>query len=291
MNFMNQLVYSTCYPVHWLTQYLRGVKFNCIFCKQNSNSSRSVEHIIPESLGNTKQILSRGIVCDTCNNYFARKVEKPFLDSPSIVALRFHQAVPNKRGLVPPLTGVISPGIPAVAHLHLEGPVIASLAVESEAFAQLLTQKKGTLIFPMGGKAPADAPVSRFLAKAALEAMAQRLLEHPEGLKLLVEDTQLDPLRHHARRGDTREWSYHSRRIYDMNKRWSDETEADFQVVHEYDFLHTDVGEMYFVLALFGLELTINLGGPHIDGYLAWLKQHDNASPLYMGKNGGVFPI
>jgi len=47
----------------------------------------------------------------------------------------------------------------------------------------------------------------------------------------------------------------------------------------------TDRHEMYFVLALFGEELTINMGGPHLDGYHEWLKQNDGASPLYHGKN------
>lgn len=44
----------------------------CIFCKDSSDNSTSVEHIIPESLGN-KDILPKGIVCDSCNNYFAVK--------------------------------------------------------------------------------------------------------------------------------------------------------------------------------------------------------------------------
>jgi hypothetical protein len=53
----------------------------CIFCKNDSSNSKSVEHIIPESLGNTTRTLPKGVVCDTCNNYFARKVEKPFLEA------------------------------------------------------------------------------------------------------------------------------------------------------------------------------------------------------------------
>lgn len=40
---------------------------HCIFCN-GSGSFSSVEHIIPESLGNDLVILSKGWVCDTCNN-------------------------------------------------------------------------------------------------------------------------------------------------------------------------------------------------------------------------------
>jgi hypothetical protein len=55
---------------------------NCIFCKEVSDTSFSVEHIIPESLGNKSHILENGIVCDKCNNYFARKIEKEVLELP-----------------------------------------------------------------------------------------------------------------------------------------------------------------------------------------------------------------
>ncbi|MBO5921575.1 MAG: hypothetical protein J6Q48_04230, partial [Bacteroidaceae bacterium] len=45
----------------------------CIFCKQESTNAKSVEHIIPETLGNKTFVLPLGMVCDQCNNYFSRK--------------------------------------------------------------------------------------------------------------------------------------------------------------------------------------------------------------------------
>lgn len=41
--------------------------FKCIFCSENGPFS-SVEHIIPESLGNDLVVLGKGWVCDNCNN-------------------------------------------------------------------------------------------------------------------------------------------------------------------------------------------------------------------------------
>ena len=73
----------------------------CIFCKQDSAASVSVEHIVPESLGNTDHVLPIGVVCDQCNQYFARKVERQLLDSPMFRLLRSDMAVPNKRGRIP----------------------------------------------------------------------------------------------------------------------------------------------------------------------------------------------
>src|SRR3990167_1054713 len=80
----------------------RNQRMRCLFCKIDSTDSKSVEHVVPESLWNTKHVLPKGVVCDPCNNYFAREVEKPFLDSPAISRLRFTQVIPNKRGRVPP---------------------------------------------------------------------------------------------------------------------------------------------------------------------------------------------
>lgn len=73
----------------------------CIFCGNDTKDSKSVEHIIPESLGNTEYVLEKGFVCDKCNNYFSRKVEKPFMDIESIKRIRFHYNVKSKKGNVP----------------------------------------------------------------------------------------------------------------------------------------------------------------------------------------------
>ena len=69
----------------------------CIFCGNDSSNSKSVEHIVPESFGNKCIILKKGIVCDKCNNYFARKVEQPFLESEPIRILRQELQLENKR--------------------------------------------------------------------------------------------------------------------------------------------------------------------------------------------------
>jgi hypothetical protein len=117
--------------------------------------------------------------------------------------------------------------------------------------------------------------------------MAARLSEHPEGLDYLCDAAQLDPLRNHARRGTTPVWPVHRRRIYDADGKTFDPSGLAVQVVHESDFLVTSSNEWYFVLAIFGEELAINLGGPEIAGYVRWLKDNNNESPLYSGKNSG----
>jgi HNH endonuclease len=247
-----------------------------------------VEHIIPESLGNTKYVLPPGVVCDSCNNYFAREVEKPFIESPSISLMRFHQGLVSKRGRVPPATGFIMPGGLAVVRRSPKYN-LTSVEVSPDVLGKISQAEKGALILPMDLPSPEAGVVSRFLAKAALESMARRLLSRKEGLAYLVDEFQLDTIRDHARRGSTPDWPTHTRRIYDANAR-SVIGSSSVQVVHEEDFLVTQHNEWYFVLALFGQEYVINIGGPDIDGYLHWLEENDNVSPLYHGKNSSVQP-
>ncbi len=72
----------------------------CIFCGNDSTTSRSVEHIVPASFGNSTSVLPKGIVCDKCNNYFARKIESPFLNSEAVLQLRQELEIHNRDGKV-----------------------------------------------------------------------------------------------------------------------------------------------------------------------------------------------
>lgn len=201
------------------------------------------------------------------------------------MSLRFHQAIPNKRSRIPPLEGILSPGVPVTAYRYLKGPFVGSIDVPPEGINQIFKNDKGTLILPSSGKPPSDRIISRFLAKSAVESMAERLLEIPGGVDYIVDEAQLDPIRNHARRGDTPDWPHYSRRIYDVDEKWIDEFGSEVQMVHESDILQTSWGEWFYVLAIFGLELVINYGGPEIEGYRRWLASNDGKSSLYSGKN------
>lgn len=260
----------------------------CIFCKLDSSSSRSVEHIIPESLGNTTLVLKKGIVCDGCNNYFSKSVEKPFLESPGVKAMRFHEGLESKKGRVPPVNGMLSPGVEVMVTRYPRYRS-TSVAVPKDVFEKVRGNQTGYLILPTGGEMPVGPVVSRFMAKVALEAMAARLTDSQEGLDYLCDHEELDGLRHHARKGHKDRWAVHVRRIYPSDARVLVEGHLQ-QVVHESDFLVTPENEWYFALALFGLEFTINLGGPDVDGYLRWLHDNPGSTPLY-SPNNSAYPM
>lgn len=68
----------------------------CIFCA-GDGESRSVSHIVPESLGGPGSPTSpKGVVCDACNQYFGQKVESFALQSFPFKTFRLFQGIPSK---------------------------------------------------------------------------------------------------------------------------------------------------------------------------------------------------
>lgn len=249
---------------------------NCIFCKKESSNDKSIEHIIPESLGNKDHTLPKGVVCDKCNNYFARKIEGPLLETTYFKLLRSEEILPNKKRR--PVM------VEAIINRYGEKPFIAKMGrLSNNTFfyddpsAQIID--KGMMVIPAASSEPPQGVMDRFLAKAALEALAHRMVEYPDYIDTIVTDPQFDPIRNFARLATPKSWPYHQRVIY---PRYLDQTE---QVLHEFDLLYTADLELYFVLAIFGVEYVINMGKPSIDGYQKWLKENDYISPLYTEKN------
>jgi hypothetical protein len=255
----------------------------CLFCEGDASRSRGIEHVIPQSLGNTTLTLRPGVVCDGCNNYFAREVERPFLEAGPIVSLRFRQAVPSRRGRVPAATGVLTPDIDVNVERVNDAPYGAVVRSSDPALVpKMLASRRPCVLFDADGDLTSKV-VSRFLAKVAVEAMAAKLLTEPALLASFIEDDALDPLRGHARRG-IGTWPFNIRRIYREDACWIDQEGSYRQVKWELDFHRTRRGELYLILAVFGLELVLNVGGPAVDGYREWLWANGFASPLYRGK-------
>lgn len=266
-----------------------GRSMRCIFCKSDSTKSRSIEHIIPESLGNIEHVLPRGVVCDTCNNYFARKVEGPLLETPWFRHARSRQWVPNKRGLTPPMTGLV-PGARIPAHVWWDGP---NLTLEGRNEREqhaltdaILTGRANTVYIPII-EAIDQRLMSRFLAKVALEVLTHRVL-HVEGWNdEIVDKEALDPLRHFARVGDRPEkWPFSRRRLYGEDD-LQQEGDAGYQVLHEFMILCEPLPEpghldLNAVVCIFGEEFAINIGKPEIASYERWLEAHGGMSPLYV---------
>lgn len=273
----------------------------CLFCKGDSSTTKSIEHIVPESLGNKSFTLPRGYICDKCNNYLAREVEKPFLQRTDMRLLRFQESIPNKKNEIPRISGVLD-GMPVeLQKKEKNGAVELSIGISADLSPRLLAFSKEhrfRMIVPAYSEdilPPQDMITSRFIGKIALEALAQKLSSLDGSLDQLIDDTQFDPIRNHVRRGSPKAWPCHVRRLYSPSKVWTDKDGESYQIIHESDFLIPGVSELrgtepiqaelYFIVVLWGVEYAVNLGSPCIKGYEAWLFEHDNISPLYWGKN------
>lgn len=257
---------------------------HCIFCKADSSASRTIEHIIPESLGNTEHTLPQGVVCDGCNNYFARKIEKPLLDAAYFQLSRFRNSVANKKGRIPTAKGI-----------HLQSATVVEVCKSDEGLSvypmnekdndkfarSVLMKKTGSLILPVAPEQESDKRLmSRFIGKVAIEALAQRLIPIEGGQAEIVGKVELDELRDYVRwNKDKCNWQFYTKRIYEEDFIFN-ENNSEYEILHEYSFLYTDSRELYFILAIWGIEYVINMGGPEIEGYAHWLNLNGNKSPL-----------
>ncbi len=254
----------------------------CIFCKEQSNNSRSVEHILPESLGNQEHILPRGVVCDACNNYFATKIEKPFLEQPYFRSLRSRNRIEGKRKRIPTETALMKGGIVELLPSDFGLSVIIE---DPEIVKKVMNSKSGKIYVPAHFyPEPKDKITSRFLGKVGIELMTSRILHIDGWNDEIVDKEQLDPLRNYVRYSNFPHfWEYHERRIYDEEQRFIDPDKGlkkPYQILHEMDIIYTESFEIFLVIAILGLEFAINLANPSIGTYQTWLIKNNFQSKL-----------
>ena len=72
---------------------------NCLFCESLGPYS-TIEHIIPESLGND-ELLLRSEVCDSCQSYLGKEVESFALGKTPIAFWRTYLGINTKKGQLP----------------------------------------------------------------------------------------------------------------------------------------------------------------------------------------------
>ncbi len=267
----------------------------CIFCNNDSSTSKSVEHIVPESLGNKDIILPKGFVCDACNNYFARKVEKVLLEDPYFVSVSFRNEILTKKKKLVKQKMIFPGAIKAtdVVLQHTNDGIICSFNDE-ELYQAIINGKCANMIAPYLPEPEfPNAIMSRFLAKCALEYMVF-MIDKNKKCEFIEDEAlqrQLDPIRKFARY-DVGKWDYSQRRIYNESEIWIDDRDEEIQpyeTLHEMgvffrDYKKYDNGqfyaEVYFALVIMGVEYVICISDPDISGYYDWLKENNYKSPV-----------
>ncbi len=255
----------------------------CLFCKKNTDSSKSVEHIIPESLGNKVHILPKGIVCDECNNYFSIKIERPLLELPYFKNLRYRKEIKTKKGRLVPHKALIMHPKGGWVDMWIDEKGFIFRSEDSDKTSLIANGQCKSLIIPTIADPKSDNEfISRFLAKAALESLVYSKLNMVGWVDKIIEDKELDPIREYARFGKgSKFWKYNQRRIYTEEDRFSDPINhpEPYEILHELDFLNLD-GELYYVLVIMGIEYVINIGGNEIAYYQEWLIENKDVSTI-----------
>ena len=73
----------------------------CLYCLRSDRAFTSVGHVVPESLGNTSIMLSKGTVCDQCNNNVLARLDNALLKFDPIAFMKVHQNIQTKAGKLP----------------------------------------------------------------------------------------------------------------------------------------------------------------------------------------------
>ncbi len=273
------------YPIIFnaITSAFEQRTMKCIFCKKEASNSMSIEHIVPESLGNKNNVLPKGAVCDKCNNYFALKIEKKVLETKFFTSLRHRNGIESKKRKIPKGKVIIS-NRECEAEVFKDKNKPIEIKLDTDSFNMIAEGKIKHFILPLNNKIPEnDLYISRLLAKIGLEMLALRVIEnYSKEQNLFATETQLEPIREYARFNSKNEnWIYHSRKIYEEDEKFYLENGDSFDMVFECDFLATKEMEIYFIIAFKGIEFVINMAGSCLDGYKKWLIENNEISPLY----------
>lgn len=268
----------------------------CIFCHKDSSLSKSVEHIIPESLGNKHHFLPRGYVCDECNHYFAVKIEQYLLTLPYFVSMRFRNEILTKKGkrvkermLFPPFPE------PVEVVLQITDGVL-DVSFDNDALYEQIEANNIKEIIGLYIAEPEypNKIMSRFITKCAYEYFLYNVGEkkYDACIKDLLgpEMDILKSLREYARYDKGEYWQYSQRRIgpegeliYNLeeNKIYERLHQMTF-FVKEREHLPNDCvrAEIYFVMDIAGIEYAICISDPDISRYKQWISEHENQSPL-----------
>lgn len=268
----------------------------CIFCHKDSSTSKSIEHIISESLGNKDYVLPTGYVCDKCNHYFAIKIEKELLSQPYFISMRSRNEILTKKGNFVKEKMIFPSALKSceVEMRTARNGLIASFN-DTELYELIKAGKIKTMIGPYIPEPEyPNTIISRFLAKCAYEYFLYIMGEDKYDLcvqKLLGSkiDTLKD-LRVYARYGKSKYWQYNQRRIYSEGDCFFNQSEnIHYEMLHEMKFLTTEYkrdpngkveAEIYFIMCIAGIEYAICISDSDISGYQKWLEKHNGISPL-----------
>jgi hypothetical protein len=255
----------------------------CIFCTLPSDDSVSVEHIIPESLGNDKYILDKGIVCDKCNNYFSHAIEEPLLNLQYFKSIRHRLNIVSKKGKIPSEKGfMFNPETEVEFHTdkHKEKSISFN---DEKAIVDVLNKDTFEVFIPIfSSPGNNNIHVSKFLGKLAIEALALYALQNNLNIEDNTNQESLKNLKRFVRRGNKNEyWPYHIRQLYHPDAGFQNlETKEYLTILTAMNFIYTDNFFLFHQFLILGTEFTIDLTNPTLSNIIEWLEKNNGRSPV-----------
>lgn len=253
----------------------------CIFCKSESSTSKSREHIIPESLGNQYYILDKGIVCDSCNNYFSIKIEKPLLEMNFFKQVRHKSNIVSKKGNIPPDKGfMLNPE--ASIRFHKNKYLDERIEIDDPKAREILKKRKSVNTFNVVFAPPNEGNViiSKFLGKVGIEMLAFYSQYYKTPLDEAVNGIHFEEIKRYIRTGNKNEyWPYKSRFLYHPEAGIHNPTEDQYYtIIAQPELINSESGDIFFQILICGGEFTIDLINPNTTYYSEWLGKNANRS-------------
>jgi hypothetical protein len=164
----------------------------CIFCLRDDGGFESAEHVLPESLGNERTVLRRGVVCDRCNSQRLAALDQALVQCPPVSLLKTVHGIRNKKKRLP-FAKIGEDGLYALGEGEMCLRVLDEQAItdRDRSFDVEMTQRYSSEQWKR---------VARCLLKAGFEMHA-----HDNG-KSYVMDERFDGLRTAIRDGGFNGW-------------------------------------------------------------------------------------
>lgn len=255
---------------------------NCVICNKDSCASRSVEHIIPESLGNTRYILPKGFVCDDCNNHFATKIERPLLEMPFFKQLRYRLSIESKKGRIPSDNGfMIRPELSEVIFTK-NNKTGAQIVIPDKTVQKKIEKRKRLPVFSVEYSLfdLNSITISRFLAKVAIEALTFDVIRFKGEIEQVVNQSSFDLIKRYCRYPKKNElWPYTIRQINILSHHQTDLQYGKLNsLIFHYSFIYTSPGYLFLQLYISGVELTIDMSNPITGNINTWFLSNPGKS-------------
>jgi hypothetical protein len=252
---------------------------NCILCKEPSDGSVSVEHIVPESLGNTQFILNRGVLCDKCNNYISVKIEQPLLEMPYFKQFRHDLGIKSKKGKIPDKDGFIIDADASKITFMKGKDNLQTVFVDPEAINEM--SNKAMTEFPafeiVYGAPNVNPYLSKFLCKIGIEGLA-----YEAGIygfdESYYNQQALDDIKMYVRRGKKNQyWNYLSRVVHHHEGGFKDKI-GYLKVICSWKFVFTEDHHLFLQFLFMGTEFMIDMVGPETYYAEQWLQKNNGRS-------------